>query len=397
MKLRQPLRSLGIQGGVPVTLLALLAGACQRETPPRDVAPAEEVSESSPAEAEEEAIEAITGQESRAYGLGEAPHDRLGVLDNGTRRESFADISAYALALPPVLPLGSGEGPSVLRIQIMLNRVNFSPGVLDGRWGRNTELAVRWFQHRHDLEPTGEVDSATYARLVDLAGGFTPATVYVVTHSDVEGPFEPLPEDVYEREHQDCLCYESVGEYLAERFHTTAQILEHMNPGLDLGRLEPATMLWVPNVPWIFPDRSESLPRPVARIVVSRDDFYTHALDDDGNILLHFPSTLGAEYDPSPEGELRVVKTTFEPWFHYQPERLWYADDDAEEAKLPPGPNSPVGLVWMALSKPHYGIHGTNAPETIGYASSAGCVRLTNWDAIRLANHTAPGTPVVFR
>jgi hypothetical protein len=309
--------------------------------------------------------------------------------------ETAEQIRPYAVLFPPRLPLSSGAGPSVLRIQIMLDRARFSPGVLDGRWGGNTEKAVYWFQRAQGLEATGAVDSATYARLVARAGEWPPVTLYVLTHSDVEQRFRRLPEDVYERAALDCLCYESLLEYLGERFHTTPEMLERLNPGLDFERLEPASMIWVPNVEFVHPDLPAE-PR-VARIVVSRQDFYTHALDEAGEILFHFPSTLGSAYYPSPRGDFRVVATTFEPWFHYQPELLYYANDEDDDAVLPPGPNSPVGLVWMALSKRHYGIHGTNRPETIGYASSAGCVRLTNWDAIRLGNHIEPGTPVEFR
>ncbi|NNF57162.1 MAG: L,D-transpeptidase, partial [Rhodothermaceae bacterium] len=110
-----------------------------------------------------------------------------------------------------------------------------------------------------------------------------------------------------------------------------------------------------------------------------------------------FPTTIGASYDPSPQGDYTIISVTRNPWWHYQPSLLEDVPDDEEDARIPPGPNNAVGRVWMALSEPHYGIHGTSAPETIGYVSSAGCIRLTNWDVLFLADHVSAGTPVVFR
>ena len=135
----------------------------------------------------------------------------------------------------------------------------------------------------------------------------------------------------------------------------------------------------------------------VETLVVSGADHYLQALDANGRILYHFPTTLGSSYDPSPEGSFHVLAITEGPWWHYQPAILKGRNPNAPEAHIPPGPNSAVGRVWMTLSAEHYGIHGTKSPETIGYAVSAGCVRLTNWDVLYLARRLTPGTPVVFR
>jgi lipoprotein-anchoring transpeptidase ErfK/SrfK len=131
-------------------------------------------------------------------------------------------------------------------------------------------------------------------------------------------------------------------------------------------------------------------------VVISNRGSYLHALDAQGRVLYHAPSTLGSKYDPSPQERLTVTRVVFYPSFHYNPKLYADVPDSRADANLPPGPNSPVGIVWMALSKPHYGIHGTKAPATIGYADSHGCVRLTNWDARWLAEHTPSGTPVEF-
>ncbi|HET7322107.1 MAG TPA: L,D-transpeptidase, partial [Longimicrobiaceae bacterium] len=124
---------------------------------------------------------------------------------------------------------------------------------------------------------------------------------------------------------------------------------------------------------------------------------YVNALDGSGKVLFHFPSTLGAAYSPSPTGKFHVTSITPDPKWYYQPDLLTGVPDDEEPAMIPAGPNNPVGVVWMALSAPHYGIHGTSAPETIGYATSHGCIRLTNWDAHFLSQRIDAGVPVHFR
>ena len=135
----------------------------------------------------------------------------------------------------------------------------------------------------------------------------------------------------------------------------------------------------------------------VARLVISGRDGYLHALAADGTVLFHAPVTLGAGYDPSPSGDFSITSVTRNPWWHYQPNLLSGVPDGGKDASLPPGPNNAVGLVWMALSEPHYGIHGKTAPSTIGTATSSGCVRRTNWDALRLAGIVRDGTKVRCR
>ncbi len=308
--------------------------------------------------------------------------------------ETVEDITPATANRPPKLPLRGTGGPSVLHVQVLLDRAGFSPGAIDGRWGKNTDKAVYWFQHEHGFEPTGRVDAGTHARLAEAAGAGSAVTPYTVAAADLDGPFVALPDDVYEKAELDCLCYESPLERLAERFHATPELLERLNPGLPPDSLAPGAMLQVPDV---RRDGGGPAGPDVARIVVSRNGFYTQGLAADGRILYHFPSTLGSQYDPSPSGDYRVTAVTFDPHFHYQPELFHEVPDEEPTAMLPPGPNSPVGVVWMQLSKPHYGIHGTSEPQTIGYTTSHGCIRLTNWDARFLARHTKPGTPVEFR
>ncbi len=312
--------------------------------------------------------------------------------DGGSR----ADTAAYARAL--ALPLaGAADSTALLYAQILLDRAGFSPGQVDGLWGQNTEKAIHWLQRAAGLDATGRLDRATLGRLVRMADA--PArpdsllATVVLSAEDVEGPFEPLPEDVYERAEMERLYYTSLAEALGERYHASPDLLRRLNPGRPLDSLRAGDSLRVPAVG----AASERPQREVERIVISDGGRYLHALDGAGRIAYHFPATLGAEYDPSPSDTLSVTNIAPDPSWHYQPDILADVPDSAEEAVLPPGPNNAVGVVWMQLSKEHYGIHGTSAPGTIGHVSSAGCVRLTNWDAAFLADRIEPGIEVAFR
>jgi lipoprotein-anchoring transpeptidase ErfK/SrfK len=310
--------------------------------------------------------------------------------------ETWDDISVENVARWPMhLPLGDDiAGPSVLRTQILLDRALFSPGMIDGRWGTNTEKAIYWFQTREGLPATGQLNEQTFERLVQVAGN--PQQLvreHRLTEEDVEGPFTPIPDDIYDQAKLDCSCYEDLAEKLTERFHASADLLRKLNPGVDLNSFAAGQTLTVPNVREA--NAAENL--IVARLVVSDRGRYVHALDGNGRIMFHFPATLGSSYDPSPTGDFRVTSITEDPWWHYQPRILAHVDSNKPDARIPPGPNNAVGVVWMALNVPHYGIHGTSSPQTIGYASSAGCVRLTNWDALFLSRRIEDGIRVEFQ
>jgi lipoprotein-anchoring transpeptidase ErfK/SrfK len=239
-------------------------------------------------------------------------------------------------------------------------------------------------------DSTAVVDKATYDRLVAAAGTTPLVADYTVTADDVDGPFVKVPDKVYDQAKLQCLCYSSATEALAEKFHTSERMLRQLNPKVKLDSIAAGTVLSVPNV------AQQTSATPVTKLVISRSSFWIHGLDATGKIVWYAPSTLGAGYDPSPTGDYRVTNIAQDPTFHYQPTLFAEVPDSRPEANLPAGPNSPVGVVWMALSKPHYGIHGTSSPETIGYANSHGCVRLTNWDARELSSSVKAGTPVEF-
>ena len=201
------------------------------------------------------------------------------------------------------LPLGGDvEGPSVLKLQVLLDRAHFSPGQIDGQWGDNTESALVWFQKSADLKASGVADSATVRALSRRAGNPRQLVVeHTLTAEEVAGPFEPLPSDVYEKAKLDRLGYESLGEALGERFHAAPALLSRLNDGATLDSLKAGDTLRVPNL-----DGAPEASGEVARIVVSGAGHYLHALTSDGRVLFHAPTTLGAEYDPSPSGDFEV-------------------------------------------------------------------------------------------
>jgi lipoprotein-anchoring transpeptidase ErfK/SrfK len=311
-------------------------------------------------------------------------------------KETFKGLTPQAINDAPVsVPLkGDVSGPSVLKTQVYLDRLNFSVGALDGRWGRNSAIALFWFQKSRGINAPdpGAVDEPTFRALAAQAGGVPALVERALTEEDVKGPFVTIPEEVYDQEKLDCLCYETLQEKLAERFHTSQEFLEQLNPEADFSALKAGDRLWVPNVrEAVTQDRGD-----IARVRISiRGNTFT-GYDGSGNIVFHAPTTLGSKYDPSPRETVSVKKITFDPHFHYQPKLFHEVPDSDPEAHLKPGPNSPVGLVWVSLSKPHFGIHGTKDPESIGYASSHGCVRLTNWDATEVGRRLREGVQIEF-
>lgn len=314
-------------------------------------------------------------------------------------RTSFRAITPSSLDDEPLAEeLAADEGPAVLRSQILLDHANFSVGVLDGKAGQNLQKAVYFFQQEHGLPTTGRLDSATYARLVEIDGDIPGARQITVDDQLLRGPYVDIPSSVYEQAKLPCMCYVTVLEALDERYHTTPEVLRQLNPGKRLLHLSVGESLWVPNVE-AFDPQSPQAERPGKRIVkihVSKEGEYVHALAADGSIVYHFPTTVGSEYNPSPSGTYDVVDVEWHPPYRYDPTLLKDGDTGRGDALLPPGPNSPVGIVWIALSREHVGIHGTPRPDLIGLTSSHGCVRLTNWDAAKLAKSVSKGVTVQF-
>lgn len=312
-----------------------------------------------------------------------------------TTKESFKNLDPAAMAQMPVrVPIkGDVEGPSVLKAQVYLDRSDFSVGALDGQWGKNSAVTTYWFQRANGLPATGDVDEATFRALATRAGNAPPLVEYALSAEDLKGPFVKIPENVYDKEKLDCLCYETLLEELAEKFHATQDFLQRMNPSVKFAEAAEGQKLLVPN---IRPPVEEGQAPAIAKIAISVAGNSFTAFDANNNVVFHAPTTLGNKYDPSPNETVKIVAIARNPNFHYQPTLFHEVPDSDPEAHLKPGPNNPVGRVWMALSKPHFGIHGTENPESIGYASSHGCVRLTNWDAVEVSNRVSKGVEVSF-
>jgi lipoprotein-anchoring transpeptidase ErfK/SrfK len=288
-----------------------------------------------------------------------------------------------------LLALGSarGEPPSdVLHLQVLLDRAHFSPGEIDGKDGSNTQRATKAFQKKRGLEQTGAPTTET---LEALGAEGTPALVgYTLTDADVAGPFAPVPEDMMEKSMLERLHYASALEAIAERFHASPELLQRLNPNAVFDH--EGQELLVPNVHLDPPGKKAS------RIVVDAEGLAVTAYDGGGKVMAHYPASMGSEHDPLPVGDWKVKGVQKEPPFFYNPDLFWDADEAHAKVKIPPGPNSPVGVVWIDLSKEHYGIHGTPEPSRVGKTQSHGCIRLTNWDAAELAGLVAPGTPTLL-
>ena len=338
-------------------------------------------------------------------------------------------------AASPVL--ADSEPRPIMQAQVVLDRLGFTPGVVDGKTGLSTRNAISGFQEANGLAVTGELDPATRAGLAQWTT--IPATRVVVIPAEfAAGPFVKIPKSPQDQAKLSGLGYETLDEKLAERFHTTVDTLKLLNPGgkpASAGQPAAATAspsaapsaaattgpvavfaagqeIRVPNV------GGDAIPagavsdmgwqttlemlgvgstQPQAdKIVVSKSKGTLKAYDAAGKLVAVYTATMGSSHDPLPLGDWKITGVGHNPPFNYNPDLFWDAKAGSSKATLPPGPNGPVGVVWIDLSKEHYGIHGTPHPETIGRAESHGCVRLTNWDVARLAQMVSTKTQVTF-
>jgi len=327
-----------------------------------------------------------------------------------------------------------------LAVQVMLDRAGFSPGEIDGKAGANLKRAIRAFQLAHGLPESDAVDQDTWARLTQQANQQAPLVAYEITDADLAGPFAgAIPNDLMAQSKLEALGYRDATEALAERFHASPRLLQELNKGATFAKAGERVM--VPNVePFVVPAKQDLEPQPrrgngrgtagargttgngrgAARgtsgargttapaespeaateamtIAVTKSTSSLTVADASGKVVFHAPVTSGSEHDPLPIGEWKVTSIHTMPVFNYNPALFWDANPAHSKAKIPAGPNNPVGVTWIDLSKEHYGIHGTPEPSQVGHMQSHGCVRLTNWDAMRVMQWIKPGTVVTFR
>jgi lipoprotein-anchoring transpeptidase ErfK/SrfK len=290
---------------------------------------------------------------------------------------------AKAAAPKPAQPV---VDQAALRTQVMLDRAGYSPGEIDGRMGTSTKRALDAFTKNGGVADTAVV----------------PLVAYRVTAEDAAGPFTPdIPEDMMEKAKLPALGYRDLPEALGERFHMSPALLKAVNPQ---ARFAAGEELQVANVagtvqPVAAPPggRAADPNNPATITVTVRKSTSDLVVSDAaGHALFYAPVTTGSEHDPLPIGQWKVNGVQQNPTFGYNPELFWDAEPGHAKAKIPAGPNNPVGVVWIDISRPHYGLHGTPEPGTVGKTTSHGCVRMTNWDAQRVAALVRPGTRVVF-
>ncbi|MBC7656796.1 MAG: murein L,D-transpeptidase [Frankiaceae bacterium] len=281
----------------------------------------------------------------------------------------------------------SPAAPNVLRAQVLLDRAYFSPGEIDGAAGSNLRRALSGFQANRGLPTSGALDAATWEAL--NADAAPEVVTYAIAAADVAGPFTAIPSDMMEKSKLPALGYTSALEALGEKFHASPKLLQKLNPGKDFSRAGQEIV-----VPSVTP--TTELPA-AAKVVVDKSDSTVSLLDAAGKTIAQFPASTGSDHDPLPVGDWKIQGVARNPVFHYNPDLFWDANEGHAKAKIPAGPNNPVGVVWVDLSKEHYGIHGTPEPSRIGKTQSHGCIRLTNWTALVLAKAVTPGMTALLQ
>ena len=273
--------------------------------------------------------------------------------------------------------------PAIVRLQVLLDRAGASPGVIDGYGGENVAKAIAAFEAMRNLPADGRLDPPVVEQLSDPTPVVQP---YVVSEDDLKGLVANVPEDYSEQAKMDRLGYTSVAERLAERFHMDVDLLKALNATSTFSVGETVSVV-IPGAP-----RHGMVKRIVARRRIGQ----LMAFGADGTLLAAYPATIGSRQTPSPSGTHKIKGVARMPPYVYNPEINFQQRDNRQVLTLPPGPNNPVGTVWIDLSKPTYGIHGTPEPSLIDKAGSHGCVRLTNWDVEELAAMVKPGVVVEF-
>jgi lipoprotein-anchoring transpeptidase ErfK/SrfK len=248
------------------------------------------------------------------------------------------------------------------------------------------QKTVAAFQQAQGIASNGTLDQPTWDVL--NRDGAPILTSYTISADDVKGPFVKIPKDIMKQAKLPAMSYSSPLEELGERFHSSPAVLRALNPKADFGKA--GGQITAPNAVTMPPGEA-------ARVEVSKAESSVRAFDSSGKLLAFYVASIGSDQDPLPIGSWKILGVRRNPVFHYNAKLFWDAENPNEKASIQPGPNNPVGLVWIDLSKEHYGIHGTPEPSHVGHRQSHGCIRLTNWDALELASMVKPNMPAILR
>ncbi|MBY0568694.1 MAG: L,D-transpeptidase [Hyphomonadaceae bacterium] len=368
---------------VPLALLAACSPPTQTEAP----APRVEMSAQARSTMERINSSRFTATMSETFTDRARPEDGAGAtLDTAASTQTPANPAGDApVAAEPATEVEFDAG--LVRMQVLLDRAHFSPGVIDGYDGSNVRKAVSAYQHANDLPVTGLADDALLTRL-EQADASPAIVAYTITEEDIAGPFVNVPQDLEAMSRLQQVGYGSAAEAIAEKFHMDEDLLRTLNPGADFSTAGAEI---------VVANAGGELEAAVASIEIDTREQAVRAFDASGNLLAYYPATVGSSEAPSPTGEHSVRAVAFDPTYRYDPERLpTFGERDHGALTIAAGPNNPVGAVWIALSADTYGIHGAPFPERVSKSASHGCVRLTNWDAIELGRAVTAGVPVHF-
>jgi lipoprotein-anchoring transpeptidase ErfK/SrfK len=301
-----------------------------------------------------------------------------------------AEMNAAAInsAEPSKKTLSNGKPtPAGIRLQVLLDRAHFSPGEIDGKFGENAKKALRAYEEAQQLPSSDEVGADVWTKLA--SDDRSVITNYTISDKDVAGPFlHKLPAKMEDMKDIPKLSYTSAREGLAEKFHMSEDLLSALNPGRHFDRAEETIA--------VIDIGADQSPEKAAKVEVDKNRQTVKLFDKSNALIGFYPATVGSEEKPSPTGTLKVTEIDRNPTYRYNPAYHFKGVHSRKPFTIRPGPNNPVGTMWINLSGEGYGIHGTPFPGKVSKSESHGCVRLTNWDAERVAERVSKGTLVAF-